>query len=471
LVRPNSYLSKILESLKKLTYKIQHLLKLCLFFLVVLSVTNTYSQPKIIDEIVAVVGGNVILLSDIETQYLQYRMQGNISGSTGARCNILETLLYQKLLIHQAEIDSVVVSDSRVESSMDARLRYYISQIGSQEKLEEYYQKSVNEIKEEFRELVREQMRGEQVQMNITSDVQITPSEVKNYYNRIPYDSLPLLNTEFIIGQIVKNPPVSIEELSKSFDKIKDLRNRIINGEKFSTLAILYSEDPGSAAKGGELGMFNRGTMFPEFEAAAFNLKQVGEVSEIVKTEVGYHIVQLIERQGEYINVRHILIRPKVSPYDLQKAKDFLDSIAVFIENDSISFKEAAMAYSDDPGKINGGVMVNYQTNTNRFESDELEPSVFFVIDKLEEGEISKSVPFLTESGEDAFRILYLEKRTKPHRANLKDDYNKIQSWALEEKRGRVINDWVNEKIEDTYIKINDKYHSCPFMNNWIKEN
>jgi peptidyl-prolyl cis-trans isomerase SurA len=261
-----------------------------------------------------------------------------------------------------------------------------------------------------------------------------------------------------------------VEELAKSHDKIRELRNRILNGEKFQTLAILYSEDPGSASKGGELGMFNRGTMFPEFEAAAFNLNQVGEVSEIVKTEVGYHIIQLIEKQGDYINCRHILIQPKVSPLDLEKAKQSLDSVANLIESGEITFDEAALRYSDDPGRINGGLLMNTTTNTTVFEADELDPSLFFVIDKMEVGEISQPVRFLTEDKkEEAYRLLYLKMRTEPHRANLKDDYNKIQAWALENKRQKVIDDWINEKLVKTYIKISDRYSSCGFVGDWLE--
>jgi peptidyl-prolyl cis-trans isomerase SurA len=435
-----------------------------------LSFTSLHSQEMMIDEVVAVIGKNPILFSDIETQYMQYRMQGNFRGGTAARCQILESLLYQKLLLHQAEVDSVEVSDSHVESSMDARLRYYIQQFGSQEKLEEFYQKSIIEIKEEMRDLVKDQMRVEQVQSSIIMNVQITPAEVKSFYNRIPYDSLPLINTGFEIRQIVKNPPVSAEELTKSRDKIKNLRERIINGESFSTLAILYSEDPGSASKGGELGMFNRGTMYPEFEAASFNLNEISAVSEIVKTEAGYHIIQLIENNGEYINVRHILIQPKVSPLELIDAKNRLDSIAGLIEDSIMTFNDAALKFSDDPGKINGGLMINPASNTTRFSADELDPNVFFVIDKIEVGDVSQPVKFITPEGKEAYRILFLKTRTDPHRANLTDDYSNIQEWATEEKNNKVMQEWVEQKIQKTYIKVNDKYKSCQFTNKWARD-
>lgn len=426
------------------------------------------SQEKLIDEVAGVVGSNVILFSDIETQYLQLKAQGNILGGSQLRCQILESLLFQKLLLNQAELDSVEISDSRVESAMDARLRYFINQFGSQEKLEEFYQKSVLEIKEEMRELVRDEMKISEVQQKITENLQITPSDVKEYFTSLPPDSIPLVDVEYEIGQIVKNPPITVEELSRTYDKIKALRDRIIKGDNFSTLAILYSEDPGSAGKGGELGMFNRGTMYPEFEAAAFNLNKPGEVSEIIKTEAGYHIIQLIERKGEYINVRHILIQPKVSPESMELARAKLDSVAQLILEDSLTFEEAVLRYSDDPNRISGGMIINPETNSTRFASDQLDPSLFFIVDQLDVGEISQPVRFLTEENKEAYRILYLKVRTEPHRANLLDDYDKLKNWARADKQDALINDWINEKIEDTYIKVNEKYAGCTFINNWI---
>lgn len=427
------------------------------------------SQEKLIDEVVGVVGGNVILLSDIETQYLQLKAQGSILGGSQLRCQILESLLYQKLLLNQAELDSVEISDSRVESAMDARLRYFINQFGSQEKLEEFYQKSVLEIKEEMRELVRNEMKISEVQQKITENLQVTPSDVKEYYHSLPPDSIPLIDVEYEIGQIVKNPPITVEELSRSYDKIKALRDRITKGDNFSTLAILYSEDPGSAGKGGELGMFNRGTMYPEFEAAAFNLNNPGDVSEIIKSEAGYHIIQLIERKGEYINVRHILIQPKVSPESMEMARAKLDSVAQLILSDSLTFEEAVLKYSDDPNRISGGLIINPETNSTRFASDQLDPSLFFIVDKLEVGEISQPVRFLTDENKEAYRILYLKIRTEPHRANLQDDYDKLKNLARANKQDTMINDWIDEKIEGTYIKVNEKYASCTFLNNWTK--
>jgi len=295
---------------------------------VLFCVFSINAQEVIIDQVVAIVGDKIILESEVETQYVQYRMQGDIRGSSSAvKCEIMENMVFQKLMVNQAEIDSVEVSDSQVESEMDRRLRYYISQFGSQEKLEEFYQKSLIEIKEEFKEMVKEQMMVENVQHSITQDVKITPTEVRSYFKSIPKDSIPLVNSEVEIGQIVKQPPINVKEKIAIKEKLVEIRNRIIEGEAFSTLAVLYSEDPGSAKNGGELGLYGRGELYPEFEAVAFKLEK-DELSEIVETEAGYHILQLIERKGDYVNVRHILLRPKVSPFDLVAAKSTLNRFA-----------------------------------------------------------------------------------------------------------------------------------------------
>ena len=422
---------------------------------------------KIIDQVIAVVGGNIILESEVEAQYMQYKMQEGItSGGPEIKCSLLETMLYQKLLLNQAELDSVEVSDGQVEAEMDRRLRHYISMIGSPEKFEEYYQKTILEFKEELREQVRELIRVETVQQTITSNVNITPSEVRSFFRKIPNDSLPHINSEVEMAQVVKLPPINYEETEAVKNKLREFRLRVINGESFATLAILYSEDPGSAKHGGELGLFGRGEMFPAFEAAAFTLKR-GEVSELVETEAGYHILQLIERRGEYVNVRHILLRPKVSPLDLAKAKIELDSIAKLIDNDVYTFEEAVNKFSDDPSKNNGGLLINPMTGTSLFDSDQMDPKVFFVVDKLKVGEISTPVQFQTQEGKDAYRILYMKSRTDPHKANLKQDWDKIQEWALEDKKQEAIGEWISDKSETTYIKINKEFDDCVFLNTW----
>jgi peptidyl-prolyl cis-trans isomerase SurA len=430
-------------------------------------ITSAYPQGEVVDEVVAVVGSEIILLSDIENQYLQYRMQGNIKGGSSIRCQIFENLLFQKLLLNQAEIDSIEVTPEQVEDEMDNKLRYYIRQFGSKDKFEEFYKKSVEEFKEELYDITYDQLMVQMMQYEITKDVKVTPSEVKSFFNSIPSDSLPLINSEYEIMQIVKNPPVSDEEKERIKNKLKDLRERIIKGESFSAMAILYSEDPGSAKKGGELGSYGRGELYPEFEAVAFRLKG-DEISEIVETEAGYHILQLIDRKGDYVNVRHILLIPKVSNEDLAEAQHILQGIRNKIVGDSISFEEAARKFSDDPNKNNGGYMINPNTGTIKFEADEIDPSVFFVIDKLEVEEVSEPAAMKTDDGKQAYRLIMLKKRTEPHRADMKEDYDRIQNWALEDKQSEIIKEWISRNAAKTYINVNEKYRKCEFQNDWF---
>ncbi|HRY32479.1 MAG TPA: peptidylprolyl isomerase [Bacteroidales bacterium] len=436
-------------------------------FIHLLWLPSAFSQGKVIDQVVAVVASWSILESDIENQYLQYKLQGNIADVSNIRCRILENLLFQKLMLNQAEIDSVTVTDEQVEEELNRKLRYYIAQFGSEEKFVEFYKKTIIEFKEEFRDVIRDQKLIEQVQYAITRDVKVTPSEVKRFFNQIPGDSVPMMNSEVEIGQIIKNPPVSVEEKIRVKDKLQVLRDRILKGEDFTTLAVLYSEDPGSAGKGGELGFVGRGELYPEFESIAFNLKK-DEVSEILETKAGFHIIQLIERRGDYINVRHILLQPKVSDQDLVNARLILEKAARLVKSDSMSFEKAALDFSDDPSKNNGGLMINPETGTTKFEMDEVEPAISFALDKMNVGDISQPLLMRTAEGKQAYRLIYLKSRTVPHYANLKDDYDRIQIWALEDKNMKKIDQWISEKVAKTYINIIEDYLQCPFTHQWM---
>jgi len=449
--------------------------KSSLLILLLLGLFHPFSsnaqEVGLVDQVVAVVGKHIILESDLENQYLTLRIQGEIVGTKASnKCRILEDVLFQKLLLNQAELDSVDISEAQIDQEIDQRLRYFIAQIGSQEAFEEYYGKSIPEFKAEFRDEVRHILMVRSVIQELDMTIDVTPAEVRAYFKSIPKDSLPLVNSEVTIGQIVKIPPVSLAQKLAVKDRLRDMRKRVLQGENFSTLAILYSEDPGSASKGGELGLYGRGELYPQFEAIAFKLKP-GEVSEIVETPAGFHIIQLIERKGEYVNVRHILMRAKVAPEDLVKARDVLDSVAIKIRSEEISFDDAVLKYSDDPGKNNGGLLINFSSGTTKFEVNELDPNVSFVVDKLDVGEISNPVQMQTEDGADAFRLLYLKTRTLPHRANLEEDYNRIQFWALEKKKTESYHEWATKKVRKTYIKIIDKYRdSCVFDNDWFPE-
>ncbi len=446
--------------------KLKYFILILSFF--VLSTLNTFSQGKVIDQIVAIVGSNIIKLSDIENQYLQMRAQGNFVSGDSSKCSILENMLFSKLLLNQAKLDSLVLTDEQVESEMERRLRYYVAQFGSKEKFEEFYKKSIIEFKAEFKDIVKNQMLVQRMEEKITENVKVTPLDVKKYFNEIPKDSIPLIESEYEIGHIVRQPFVSKEEKAYTKQRLEELRERIVKGEKFSSLAVLYSEDPGSAKKGGELGLYGRGELYPEFEAAAYGLKK-DEISPVIETKAGFHIIQLIERRGDYINARHILFTPKVSPYQLGKAKAYLDSIYTVIKDSAMQFSKAAMRYSDDLNKNNNGMIVNTATGNTKFSAEEVDPTIFFTIDKMKPGEISKPVLMKDSEGKQAYRILYLKNRTSPHKANLQSDYDKIQNAALERAKGEVVKKWTNEKIRKTYINIFEPYNKCKFDNNWLK--
>ncbi|MEI6122777.1 MAG: peptidylprolyl isomerase [Bacteroidota bacterium] len=439
---------------------------LFLFLFPFMAKAQQNSEKVLIDQVVAVVGSNVILYSEIENEFIQMQLQGSTKGSS-TKCNILEELMFQKLMLTQSEIDSVKVTDKQVDSELDRRLRYFISQVGSKEKLEEYFKKSILEIKEDMREKIREYLLIQNVQSKITQDIKITPSEVTDFFRTIPSDSLPLIGSQIEIEQIVKQPVISNVEIDMVKDKLNSIRARVLKGEDFAILANLYSEDPGSMTKGGELGFVGRGELYPEFEAAAFSLK-LGDVSPIVKTEKGYHIIQLIERRGEYINVRHILIIPKASPIDLAKSRKDLENIMALISMDTLTFEQAAARYSDDPTKVNGGKLINPYTGDSKFSPEEVEPNLFFIVEKMNVGDKSAPMLFTNDDGQQAYRIVYLKSRTEPHKANLKDDYPQIQNMALTIKQNQAINKWVVEKSKNTFVKITNDFKSCDFKYDWI---
>lgn len=438
-----------------------------LIFVAFFSLTLKAQEMQTIDRIVAVVGQNIILQSDIEAQYLQYRLQGGIKGSASTiRCEILEDLMFQKLMLNQAEMDSITVTDEQINSEVDRMISYFISQLGSQENLEKYYNKTMPEIREELFRVRKEQNLVEQVQQNILANVEITPSEVKRYYQNMSKDSIPMVNSKYEIAHLVKKPPITLDQKLEVKDRLYKMRKRILDGERFSTLALLYSEDPGSAKKGGELGFHGKGEFAPEFEAAAFNLRD-GEISEVVETEYGFHIIQMIERKGDYVNVRHILLTVKVDLETLQTAYDELDSIAQLIHSDSLTFDEAVRRFSDEKDRINGGILVNSMTGGTLFDASELDQQISVTVNKMKVGEISAPVPMKTSDNKDACRLICLKKKTEPHKANLKDDYTLIRDLAIQKKREIMIDKWIENKSGKAYIKICDDFKDCDFNFNW----
>jgi len=425
------------------------------------------AQKKEIDKIVAVLGESIILQSDIDGQYTQYISQGYKEDGT-LKCQILEALLTQKMLQSQAAIDSLDISEQQVEDELNKRLRYFVSQIGSQEKLEQFVGKSLLEFKEELREDVRAVIMAQTMQQEITRNVTVTPNEIKKFYSEIPKDSLPYFNKEVTVGVIVKKPVIGDRGKQEAKDKLESLRLRVANGEDFATLAILYSQD-GSARSGGELGFVGRGELVKAFEQVAFKLKP-GELSQVVETEFGFHIVQLIERRGEQVNVRHILIKPTFDYNDMVRAKAVLDSVYNLIITKQMTFADAAMKFSDDDAtKNNGGLLQSQQDGSTRIPTDQLDPQIFFQIENLKVGEISNPVMYRTATGEQAYRIIQYFSSTPPHQANLTDDYQKIQQAALTNKQNRTMEEWFSKRRKTTYVRIIEDYNSCERLKPWFE--
>ncbi len=436
------------------------------------SVLQMAAQPKVIDKVVAVVGDKPILMSDIEMEVLRMQQEGEVPDNI--RCLILNELLTQKLLLNQAEVDSVEVKDEEVDDELDRRMRYFVSLLGSEEKLEEYYQKSIPEMKEEFRDDIKEQLMAQRMRNQITGDVVISPAEVKKYFRSIPSDSLPYFNAEVQVGQLVFLPKVSEQQRQEAIDKLRNIRERILNGEDFGLLAYLYSEDPGSARNNGELPEFGRNEGYaPEFVGAAFRLKE-GEVSDIVETEFGYHIIQLLKRKGERVQVRHILIIPKLTTADYTRTRQLADSVRQLLVDGIIDFDNAVKKYSDDETTKNTlGMLVNQQTGDTWFEIDQLgtyDQELPFLIDTMKTGEFSKPVVYKDYRQKDGFRIIYLKNEKPPHKANLEDDYSRIQAAALNAKKDQVMKEWMQHRIRKTYVRIDPEYNSCKILKKWMQE-
>jgi len=429
------------------------------------------AQPKSIDGVIAVVGDHIISQSELEEQFAT-ALSSDQSINEDSRCAIFEELLFQKLLLNQAEDDSLYVTDDQIRSEIDRRLRFFISQFGSKEKLEAFYEKSVEEIREEFYDLIERQLLIQQMQGEVTKGVEVTPKEIRAFYASFPKDSLPKIPAEVEIAQIFIKPPVAQEEVARVKDKLREFRQRVTDGEDFGTLAYLYSEDPGSASENGELGFMTRGALVPEFAAAAFNLEP-GEMSGIVETEYGYHLIQAVERRGQEANVRHILLIPKVKTTDMIYANTKADSVYNLIVNDSLTFEEAAKLFSDDEesNKV-GGSMSNPITGGVRFTMNDLrqiDPNMLLVLDDLKEGDVSQPELSTRRDGSKGYRILKLKLYSEAHTANLERDYQRISQVATARKEAEVIQKWVNSHINSYYLSIDESFQSCTFEYDWLK--
>lgn len=432
----------------------------------ILIVNSQESRKILIDKVVGIVGEYTILQSDIENQYLQLRMQG--ISDPNLRCEILKEFMEQKLLLNQAKIDSIEVSESSVEMQLEQRLAFFISQIGSQEELEEYFNKSILEIKDDLRTVLRDQMITQQMQQTITGDVTITPSEVRKFYNNLPVDSIPYIDAQVELQQIVIYPPLGEEAIFEVKERLLDLRKRIMEGESFETLAILYSEGP-SASNGGDIGFSGKGELDPAYAKEAWGLKK-GGVSKIVESEFGFHIIQMVERRDDRVRTRHILMKPRINLDARQKAMTRLDSITSYIRLDSISFENAARYYSEDKKTaVNKGLMVNPHDNSSQFDLKQLETKDYVIARDLKLGEVSDPYESVDENKKTVYKVLKLKSRTDPHKANLKQDYMLIQNLALQEKRMKVIDEWVVEKQKETYYRIDPSFMECESLKaSWI---
>ncbi|WP_207428104.1 peptidylprolyl isomerase [Pedobacter sp. SYSU D00535] len=427
-------------------------------------------QPNTINKIVAVVGDNIILQSDIERDYANYLLQGNPENQE-VKCYLVQQMLTQKLLSQQAVIDSVTVSDDEVSNEIDRRMRSFIQRAGGQERLEQFLNRSVLQYKDEIRPDVREQLISDRMRGKITENINVTPLEVKRYFEAIPKDSLPYYNTEVEVGEVVIYPKLTKKEKESYRDKAEALRARIKAGEDFATLARLYSQDPGSASEGGDLGFFDRTVMVKEFSAMAFKLKP-GELSPVFETEHGFHVLQVMERRGEQVRVRHILIKIEPTSASLERTKAKIDSVYNDVVANKIPFSTAASLFSDNNDtKFTGGMLLHtegVQNRTTYIPTDKLDPVVFLSIDTMKVGSYSRPEIFTSREGKQGYRFLYLKSKTEPHQASLEKDFPKIKEMAYADKLNRRVSEWFEDKRKSTYIKIDPEFQNCSGLKMWV---
>ena len=443
--------------------------KICALFLLFAPIM--VAQDNIIDEVIWIVGEEAILRSEVEEERLRAQYEGEpIAGDP--YCVIPEQLAIQKLFLHQAELDSIEVNESSVSSQVDMRMNYYISQIGSKEKLEEYFRKTSSEIREEMMTGVRNQMIIQQMQSKLTENIQPTPSEVRRYFHGLPADSLPMVPAQVEVQILSFDPPVPVEETERIKSQLREFTERIHSGNAdFSMLARLYSEDTESAKRGGELGFVGKGQLVSAFADVAFNLTDPKRVSRIVETEYGFHIIQLIERKGERINCRHILLKPRVSYLDKQNAIAKLDSIRQLIVSDSISFEQAVARHSEDKSTVmNGGLMTNSNSGASKFEYQELPPEIARQIYTMQEGEISMPFTMMDRAkNKEVCVIVRLKSKRDAHKANLADDFQVIRNMLIQKQKSETIDQWIRNKQKEIYIHIDPAWRGCDFQfPNWV---
>lgn len=431
-----------------------------------IALAQSPANNNIVDEIVWVVGDEAVFRSDIEEELQQLRAEGG-SLPLNPYCVIPEQLAVQKLYLHQAKMDTIEAPEGQLNTQVDRRLDYFVAGLGSKEKVEQYFRKSFPELRNQLRDVMRTQYIIGQVQETLTKDVKATPSLVKKYFAALPVDSIPYVPLQVETQIIMVYPQVPQSEIDAIKDRLRDISERVNNGESdFSTQAIMYSEDDGSAMQGGELGFHGRADWVPEFSNVAFQLSDPKKVSRIVETEYGYHIIQLIDKRGEQVNVRHILLRPHVSSADLEKARLNLDSLRKEIVGGKFTFDEAARYASHDKDtRNNRGVMMNQNTGSSRFEMQDLPPEVAMQVEKMQPGDISSAFVMKDpKRNQDVVAVVRLTSRTPGHRATLSEDYNMIKEMYLAARKQEVINEWVEKKISTTYNRIEDSWGNCEFQ-------
>lgn len=429
------------------------------------------AQDKVVDQITAVVGKNIILKSDIEGMYLQQQAQG-ITSEGDAKCEILENLLVEKLLLAEAELDTTItVSDSQLNQSMEQRIQYFISHLGSEKEVEAYFKKSIVELKSDMQEVIKNQQMTQQMQGKIVDKVTITPAEVRMHFKNLPESEIPQIAEQVEYAQITVQPEVPIEEEDRIKSTLRELKRRIESGESgFAPLAVMYSED-GSAKNGGELDYMGRGNLDPAYAAAAFNLKG-DKISNVVKSEFGYHIIQVMDRKGELIKTRHILMMPKPSDKSLTKSYQRVDSIANFIRDGKFKFEEAAQHFSyDKDSRNNGGVVINPESGDSKWKLNELDPDVSKVVANMKVGEISKPFKTIDQKNQQVvYKIVKLVNKHDAHPANLRDDYVELSNIYMAKKKEQTLDKWIRDKQSGTYVHIDDSYLNCNFKyKGWIK--
>jgi peptidyl-prolyl cis-trans isomerase SurA len=441
-----------------------------LFLLTALFAITSTAQDKVVDQIVAIVGGNIILKSEIERMHIEQQAQG-VTTEGDMKCEILENFLVDKLLVAEAELDTLIeVTPSQVNQRMDQQMAMYVSYIGSEKAVEEYFKKSIVEIKSEMREGIRNQLLSQQMREKIVQDVTVTPSEVRYNFRNLKDTEIPTIPTQYEYAQITFQPVIDLEEDNRIKSRLRDIKKRIEDGSSFATMAVLYSECP-SAKDGGVIGYSGRAELDPAYAAVAFNLKD-DKISNVVRSAFGYHIVQLVDKKGDKVNTRHVLMKPKISVEAKEVAFNRLDSLAKMIRNNEIAFDEAAQIFSYDKNtRNNSGIVINPNSMSSKFSVEELDPDVSKIITQMNVNEIS--APFESidrETQLPVFKIIKVLKKIDSHKADLQNDYQKLAEMYLMKKKEGVFNDWISKQQSETYIRIDATYANCNFnFNNWIK--